>query len=283
MTDGTGYALAALVCYGLGDFIYKNATTAGVKPHHFLMGQAWCFTPVVILYAWTTGTLTIHPSAAWGGLAGLFFFIGFYNFLRSLAGGSVSISAPVFRLNFLMTALLAITVLGEPVRRAMPIALVLALAAIWLLLGGNAHGKQPEIDRRALGAVLVATLATGVANFCHTMGLRHGALPETLLAAQATVFIVLATVFVRIVDGRVAPPATIWKHTAAAAAVLTVAFLFMLHGVALGPASVLVPIAQMGFVVTAALGMLVLREPTTARKAAGLAAALGALAALALG
>jgi multidrug transporter EmrE-like cation transporter len=39
----------------------------------------------------------------------------------------------------------------------------------------------------------------------------------------------------------------------------------------------------MGFVVTAALGMLVLREPTTARKAAGLAAALGALAALALG
>ena len=64
---------------------------------------------------------------------------------------------------------------------------------------------------------------------------------------------------------------------------LIVAFLFMLHGVALGPASVLVPIAQMGFVVPAALGMLVLREPMTARKAAGLVAALGALAALALG
>jgi transporter family protein len=94
---------------------------------------------------------------------------------------------------------------------------------------------------------------------------------------------VLATAFVRIVDGKIAPPAMIWKHTAAAAAVLVVAFLFMLHGVALGPASVLVPIAQTGFVVTAALGMLVLGEPMTARKTAGLAAALGALAALALG
>jgi len=283
MTGGTGYAFAALVCYGLGDSIYKNATAAGVKPHHFLMGQAWCFTPVAIVYAWATGALAIHPSTAWGGLAGLFFFIGFYNFLRSLAGGSVSVSAPVFRLNFFITAILAITVLGEPVRLAMPVALVLALAAIWLLLGGNARGKRPEFDRRALGAVLVATLATGIANFCHTIGLRHGALPETLLAAQATVFIVLATAFVRIVDGKVAPPAMIWKHTAAAAAVLIVAFLFMLHGVALGPASVLVPIAQMGFVVPAALGMLVLREPMTARKAAGLVAALGALAALALG
>jgi len=28
MTGGTGYAFAALVCYGLGDFIYKRATAA---------------------------------------------------------------------------------------------------------------------------------------------------------------------------------------------------------------------------------------------------------------
>ena len=40
MTGGTGYALAALACYGLGDFIYKRATACGVTPHHFLMGQA---------------------------------------------------------------------------------------------------------------------------------------------------------------------------------------------------------------------------------------------------
>lgn len=282
MTGGTDYAFAALVCYGIGDFIYKSAIAAGVKPSYFLMGQAWCFTPLIILYAWITGTLIIAPAAAWGGLAGLFIFVGFYNFLRSLVAGSVSVSAPVFRLNFLITALLAIAVLGEPVRLAMPIALVLALVAIWLLLGGE-RGKRPEIDRRALGAVLIATLAFGIGNFCHTMGVRHGALPETLLTAQACVFVVLSTVFVRVVDGKIAPPAMMWKYTASAAAVLIFAFLFMLHAVAHGPASVLIPIAQMGFVVTAALGIVVLREPLTARKGIGLAAALAALAALAVG
>ena len=97
MTGGTGYAFAALVCYGLGDFIYKNATVAGVKPQPFLMGQAWCFTPAIVLYAWVTGTLVVGPSSAWGGLAGLFIFIAFYNFLRSLAGGSVSINASIFQ------------------------------------------------------------------------------------------------------------------------------------------------------------------------------------------
>jgi transporter family protein len=58
------------------------------------------------------------------------------------------------------------------------------------------------------------------------------------------------------------------------------AFLLMLYGHTLGPASVLVPITQMGFVVTAALGVVLLGEPVTARKMVGLAAALSALAAL---
>ena len=281
MTGGTAYAFAALVCYGLGDFIYKRATTAGVKPHHFLMGQAWCFCPVVFLYAWATGTLVVGPPAAWGALAGLLIFVAFYNFLRSLAAGSVSINAPIFRLNFVITAVLAIAILGEPVRPAMPVALVLALAATWLLLGGTE--RHAMIDRGSLAAVLVATVALGAANFFHTLGLRHGSSPETLLAAQAAVFVTLSTVFVRVVDGRIAPPAAMWRHAATAAVVLVFAFLFMLHAIALGPASVLVPIAQMGFVVSAALGILVLREPLTARKAAGLAAALATLAVMAFG
>ena len=281
MTGGTEYAFAALVCYGLGDFIYKRATTAGVKPHHFLMGQAWCFCPAVFLYAWATGTLVVGPAAAWGALAGLLIFIAFYNFLRSLAAGSVSINAPIFRLNFVITAVLAIAILGEPVRPAMPVALMLALAATWLLLGGTE--RHAMIDRGSLAAVLVATVALGAANFFHTLGLRHGSSPETLLAAQAAVFVTLSTVFVRVVDGRIAPPAAMWRHAATAAVVLVFAFLFMLHAIARGPASVLVPIAQMGFVVSAALGILVLREPMTARRSAGLAAALATLAVMAFG
>ena len=281
MTGGTGYAFAALVCYGLGDFIYKRATAAGVKPHHFLVGQAWFFAPAVILYAWATGALVFSRAALWGGLAGLFIFIGFYQFLRALGSGAVSIVAPVFRLNFLITAALAIVLLGEPLRLAMPLALALALAAIWLLLGGL--DRRTTIDRGSLAAVSVATFSLGAANFFHTVGLRHGGAPETLLAAQAIVFTILSTAFLRMLDGVIAPPRAVFRHTAAAAAVLIFAFLFMLHGVARGAASVLVPITQMGFVVTAGLGVVALGEPMTLRKTAGLAAAVAALAILAFG
>jgi uncharacterized membrane protein len=63
---------------------------------------------------------------------------------------------------------------------------------------------------------------------------------------------------------------------------LLAGFLLMLTALQRGPASVLVPIAQMGFVVTAFVGFAVFREPMTTRKALGLAAALGALIALPL-
>jgi uncharacterized membrane protein len=281
MTGGTGYALAALACYGVGDFIYKRATAAGVKPHHFLMGQAWCFAPAIVLYGLATGTLVLRTSAVWNGLAGLFMFIGLFHFLRSLASGPVSIAAPIFRLNFVVTSVLAILVLGEPLTLAMPIALVLALVATWLLLGEGA--RQAKLDSGWLLAVLIATVSLGAANFFHALGVRHGSTPETALSAQAVVFVTLATIFVRVTDGEIAPPAAMWKHTVAAATVLMGAFLLMLYGLTLGPASVLVPITQMGFVVTAALGIALLGEPVTMRKTVGLVAAVGALAALSFG
>jgi drug/metabolite transporter (DMT)-like permease len=282
MIAGMGYAFAALACFGLGDFIYKRSAAAGVQAHHFLMAQAWCFCPVIILYAWATGTLVLRAPALWGSLAGLFIFIAFYNFLKSLATGPVSINAPIFRLNFIVTAALAVMILHEPVTLAMLVALALALAAIWLLLGGL-DGASSKMNRASLIAVLIAMLALGAANFFHTVGLRHGSTPETLLAAQAVLFVSLATVFTRITDGAIRLPAATWKYAAPAALVLLAAFLFMLHGLREGPASVLVPVAQMGFVVPAALGIFLLRERLTARAVVGLAAALAALAVIAFG
>ncbi len=281
MTEGIEYALASLVCYGVGDFIYKRAAASGIRADHFLMGQAWFFFPLILAYAVATHALVPRAAALWGALAGVFVFIGFYNFVRSLAGGPVSVNAPIFRLNFIVTAALAIVFLGEPLTPAKTAGLALALLATWLLLGARQPGERAREDRRALARVLSATLAFGAANFFHTVGLRHGALPETLIAAQATVFMPLATLFVFLADRRLLLPPAAWRYGAVVAVVLLAAFVFLLRGVARGEASVMVPIAQMGFIVTAALGIILLREQVTARKILGLATALAALAVLA--
>jgi len=279
------YALAAMVCYGIGDFIYKRAATTGVAAEQFLMGQGWVFCPATIGYAWITERLYFTSYAGWGGLAGLFLLIGFFNYVGSLRSSSVSVIAPVFRLNFIVTAALAIGWLGEPLTGAKLGGFAMALSAGWLLLGGSIGGRVADASPtpHALTQVIVATLATGVANFCHKLGLAGGATPETLLAAQAIVFSTTMTGVSYARSGTIVLPRGVAMHSVAAAAVLIAAFLFLLHGMRHGEASIIVPITQMGFGIAAVLGVIFFKEQLTARKIAGLGAAGVALLILAVG
>jgi len=285
MTPPILYALAALVCYGLGDFVYKRAAAAGLASVHLLTGQAWLFCPVVILYAWLTGTLRFDPAALWGGVAGVFLLVGFYNFSRALQAGAVSVIAPIFRLNFIVTAALAIGWLREPLTAHKLAGFALSFVAGWLLLGTapKAAAADPPAARRSLAQVIVATVTAGAGAFCHKLGLVAGATPESLLSAQAVVFCTAVTVMAYAMTGTVRLPAGSIRHYGPAAVVLLAAFLFMLYGLEYGEASVVVPIAQMGFVVAAVLGVAFFREAVTPRKLLGLAAAIAALLVLAIG
>jgi drug/metabolite transporter (DMT)-like permease len=282
MSEGIGYALGAMLLYGVADFVYKRGAAAGAEPHHFLMVQTWFFSSFALLYGLLSGALALNRGVLWGTLAGLLVVIGYYNFAWSLKSGAVSTHATIFRLSFAVTVALAVLVLGEPLTAPKLAGLALVLIAVWLLLaapGGAEHRER----RSSLVRVLVATVAVGIASFTYKLGLREGATPISLVATQGAVAVTLSTTFTAYVDRRIRPSRAAWRHAPVAAALLVVAFTFLAMGLEGGEASVVVPVAQMGFVVTALLGFFFLREPFTARKCAGLAAALAALASLARG
>jgi drug/metabolite transporter (DMT)-like permease len=279
LTSPLLYAFGAMLCFGVSDLIYKRAATAGVPSHQFLMGQAWLFAPTAIALAIATGG-PVTPAALWGMAAGACSFIAFYNFSRSLATGSISVNAPIFRMSFTLTAALAVVILGEPLTPLKLAGLVGAPFAAWLLLGGAPAGRP--VAAASLVRVGIATVAMGVAGFLYKMGLLAGATPPVMVAAQAAVFMPTATVFSTLRERRVWPSAATLRYGPAAGLVLLAAFLLMIQALARGQASVIVPIAQMGFVATALFGFAFLGEPFDGRKAAGLAIAAAAMVCLAL-
>ncbi len=283
MTHGIAFAFGAMVLYGLGDLVYKAAAQAGVRAHHFMMVQSWCYIGCVALYGLATGTLAFEPPVLWGAVAGLCAYTGFYNFARSLHSGSVSVNATIFRMSFTITAALAVVLLDEPLTPHKLLGLALALVAGWLLLGGSAGARTatPRVTRGSLVRVAVATVAVAIAYLIYKVGLRAGATPASLLTVQAMVVVSLSTGFVGVVERRIRPTRLMLRHAGTAAVVLAGAFILLLEGLARGQASVLVPIAQMGFVVTAAAGFVFLKEPFTLRIGLGLVLAVAALASLA--
>jgi len=283
VSENIAYALGALLLYGLADFVYKRGAAAGAQPHQFLMVQTWFFSSLALLYGLVSGTLAFNAGAWWGALAGVLVVVGYYNFAWSLRHGSVSTNATIFRLSFTVTAALAVVVLGERLTAVKLAGLAFALAAVCLLLASPDGGKSragPE-DRASLARVLLATVAVGIASFTYKLGLLQGAAPIALVVAQGAVAVTLATAFAAHLDRGVRPSRAALRHAPVAAVLLVCAFVFLAKGLQGGEASVIVPIAQMGFVVTALLGFLLLREPFTLRKGAGLVAAVAALASLA--
>jgi len=281
MAEGVGLALGAMIFYGLADWVYKRAAARGVQAHHFLPLQAFFFAPGILLYGLATGTLVLGGAFAWGMSAGVLVFIALYNFARSLASGAVSIVAPVFRLSFCITAALAVWLLDEPLTHWKLAGLAAALAAVWLLLGGGTE-PGPRATAISVARVLVATIAMGLVSFVYKLAALAGGSPATVLTGQASVFMPLATLFAVARDRGFHPPAGGWRYGATAAVLLLFGLVMLIAGLARGEASVLIPVAQLSFVVTAALGVIVLREPVTPRKGAGLAFAVAALAFLAL-
>ncbi len=285
-----------MLCFGIGDLIYKRGAAAGVQPHQFMMLQSWVFLTTVALYGLLTGSLHFVAGTLWGCLAGLFMVAGFYNFAHSLKTGSISINAPVFRLSFVITVVLAVALLDEPLTLHKVAGIALALAALWLLLAapaatsvagaatGQAMGAAAwRANRSSLMRVLLATVAVGIGHVIYKYGLRSGATPASLIVAQACVVVSSSTLMTAIVERSIRPPAIAWRHAPQAGIVLGAAFILLVQALVRGEASVMVPIAQMGFVVTALLGFLFLREAFTLRKGLGLVAALAALASLASG
>jgi drug/metabolite transporter (DMT)-like permease len=276
MTPGLGYALAAMLCFGVGDLLIKLSAATGNHARHFVMIQAWVFCPAITIYAWLTGTLVVGPSAIWGSLAGLAAYIAFYNFGRSLQGGAVSTNAPIFRMNFTVTVVLAVLLLGETLNAVKLAALVCAFGAVWLLLA-EPSATRVRPDWASLTRVLIATVGMGLANLFYKVGLLHGAFPETIMAGQAWVFCPLATLVTWLTDRNLRTPAGAWPYAAGTAVALLFAFVTLLHGLSVGAASVLVPVAQMGFVFTALAGAVLFKEMLTTRKRVGLVVAIAAL------
>jgi len=277
MTPGILFALGAMLCFGVADLIFKRAAATGVGASQFVMLQTWIFAPTINIYAYATGTLDVHWSAAWGSLAGTFSLIAVYNFARSLKDGAVSTNAPIFRLNFALTALLAILFLGETLTLSKAGALVSAFVAVWLLFSEPGAVKS-GVKLASLTRVLVATVALALANLFYKVGLQAGALPETMVSAQAWSFCSLATLLAFLQERRLRLTPAVWPYSVPAALAMLLASMFLMYGLQRGPASVLVPVAQMSFVFTAVVGALMFGEKLNNRKRLGLLTAVLALA-----
>ncbi len=277
-------ALLSMLLIGIADFTYGRAVRSGVSPGTMTCSQACFVLPATALWALLQGTYAWTRPALLGAAAGLLIFFGFWAFMRSVSLGEASVSTPIYRISFTVTALVAILFLGEPMTLRKGVGFLLAAGSIFLLSDIQAGSERPPGMRPAsILWALAAMSAVGLLNIVYKIGVSGGVAPAMFLHSQAVFFIAVAFLYAHYAQGGPRFSRTGWAHALVTGACFTVGLIALLAAFREGEASVVTPISQLSFVVSALMAALWMGERLTQRKAVGLLLAVGTIAAFSPG
>lgn len=267
--------LCACVLFGVSEFLYKLAHESPLHEGTYLCTQSavvFCVLGLISVggAGWNLTPLTVALGIGCGVLA----FVTAITFLIAMGRGPASVTSGIRRLSFVITAALAVGLLRESL--TVPKVVGIALGGAGLLTMAWA----PDEVHRPSPLIYITVLSAGFLSFGHKLGADANVSPSAFLMLQAGTVHVSAHVWCRFTGGytfgsrglRLAPITGV---------LLAVAMTMLLYALRRGQATVLVPLVQLSFLVTAPLSFRLLREPITGRKLAGLG--LGALAVLVFG
>jgi len=266
-------SLVSMALVGTADLLVRRATLRGITPASFMVLQSWFFGPTALAWAVASGSLRWSRGILLGPVAGVLAFVASYAFLRSLQapGGQVSVSAPIYRLNLVVTAILAIAFLGERLTGAKLVALVLAVAAVLLL--AEASPRRPAARPGGLAWACLAMVAFGLVLFLYKLGVMFGAPAPLLIFGQFCSLTTIAVCYATWREGGLRFTRNIWAHAPLCGVLNSSGRVLLAWALTQGEASTAVPVSQMSFVFTFLLAAPLFGEPVTRRKLGGLAAA----------
>jgi len=276
-------ALVAMVLVGVADFVYGRAVRRGITPGTMTSSQACFFVPATATWAAFQGVYVWKGAALLGATAGLLTFLGLWAFMRSVSLGQASVSTPIYRISFAVTALVAILFLGEPMTLRKGAGFALAAASIFLLSDFGAKGSPAGVRPASILWALAAMASVGFLNIVYKLGASAGVAPAMLLHSQGSFFILIAFGYAWASQGGPRFSRAGWAHSLVTGACLMGGLMALIAAMREGEASVVTPIGQLSFVVSALLATLWMGEKITARKSGGLALAAAAILAFAPG
>ncbi len=279
MTPSIILAIAAMGAGAFADLFYRKAQTLGINAASFIFAQSTLFSTTIWIAGWVLGAHKEATTATWiyGLPAGLIAYIGLLLFVNSLRSGEASVNVPIFRLSFVITAVVAVLLLGESVTITKVAGLLLAAAGVLSL----ANLGSSKWSLRSLAPLLVATLLFGIVGVLIKKTTIEGTGTIALIMVQAIAF--QTGSFLNALISQRLKPNSVTVRYAPPVALFQLSWTFLLiQSLQLGDASVSYPIVQLSFVVTTLLAVLFLKEAMTRKKGLGLGLAVLAVGAFAV-
>ncbi|MBI5633823.1 MAG: EamA family transporter [Nitrospirae bacterium] len=273
------FAVLSLLFAGLNDVVFKRYSSKIRSRGIYIFGTGivWTFLQTIAFGIKGDSLLFDPVSLGFGLSAGFFLVISNILLLESLTHIDISLCSTVYRLNTIGVVILSFFLLNEQMGAIKIVGILLGIIAVTLLFQrpSSSHGisKFPLFFGLAIAASTMRALygATSKAAL-----IRH-ADPQTMLLIIASCWIVGGSIYAGVKEKRFRLTG---KKAAYSLVSGTLVFLIvnsLMLAVGYGEASVVIPIANMSFIVAIAISLLMKTERLNRKKAAAIIIAVASI------
>ena len=275
MSAGVGYALLSLLSAGLLDVLFGRYSGKRRGAATYLVGIG-----IVVVLGQSVALAVVGASvvvdagtAMWGIFAGAIVMLANALLIESLAGINVSLGSTIYRLNTIAVVIFAVAFLGETLTLPKLAGVLLGVVGVILLYQRGGRWGNDRLLLVSVWIAVAASLLRAAFGIVSKLGLSGGADPFLFMVYIGAGWTLAASVYGMVRRQPATDMRKVLPYAIASGTLVCLVASFLLLGLRAGEASIVIPIANMSFVValliSAACGM----ENLTLRKLLAVAAA----------
>ena len=277
------FALVSLACAGCTDVVFGRYAQADRSRGLFVlcMGATWTIIQAVILAADGRAIRFDAQTVVFGLIAGLLISVSNTLLIESLTRIDVGIGSTIYRLNTIAVVVMATFMLDEPLTAAKLLGVILGSAAVVLLFERKREYADERTTLRVFFSLVVfAALLRACFGILAKVAATRGLDLRVLLLVNAPVWIVMGFIYTLWRGETMRISGAMLRYAAVSGALICGVANFLMLAVERGQASVVVPIANMSFLVALLISVGLGMERLTPRKVTAVGLALAAIVAL---
>ncbi|MDO9559368.1 MAG: EamA family transporter [Syntrophales bacterium] len=268
MSQAIAFALLSLLFAGINDVVFKRYASKDRSRgmYVFGIGLTWTLFQAVIFHAraipfeWEIATLY------YGLAAGALLTASNILLLEGLARIPVSLGSTIYRLNTIGVVVLSFFLLDEPFGEMKSIGILCGIAAVLFLYKRDDGKSHASNFLPAFCAVIIASLFRAAYGVVSKAALLAGASPDGMLLLFSASWIAGGAIYAGFREKRFRITAKKSFYSLLSGVLVCLIVNFLLLAVKYGEATVVIPIANMSFVVAMLIALFMKMEVLTFRK-----------------
>lgn len=267
-------SLLAMICKSVIDFLSKLSAShsKGKNVNKFYLLETITVV-VLLLILWALGLTTVQfdsTSIFYGVLIGVFSFVSYFLFLLSLKDENGSVNITIYRLNFIVSGVMAIILFNEAITFGKVLGITFCAAALMLFI--NMKGISVK-NNTALVYSILGCVSAGVMNVFNKLALNVGVGSNTILFFRYITVLLITVVYYRLINTDmkidIRNSRQLITLSTICGGLMLLSLNLLYYALKIGDVSIVTPIVQSCFVFTSVLCFVFLKEKLSVKKIIG--------------